>query len=219
VGVRVGDQRPEISSQTLSVSVLLSAISQRVRVGGAVVGGVWISHATRRRHSCGIRDRLSCGRADCASGFVGNLACNWHGNSVVDVVTAAGAEPGSAAALGGGVGDTGEGAREGIPNDRAADLAWPGVCHHYSTGVFCTRKGRCLAVSRRDFESGLKGDVVSIGGFVVCQVGIADPAGRSYTRSLVKTSSWRPSTKTAFSLSGSRVARSALFNSSSGIRA
>jgi len=113
----------------LAISTLSSgsevAISQRVRVGGAVIGGVRISHATRRRYRCCIGDRSTRRGADGAGSFVGNRTRRWHGHGVVDIAAAVGTEPGSAATLGGGIGDTGEVAWEDIVNDYAANFTRP----------------------------------------------------------------------------------------------
>src|SRR5947207_12001297 len=110
-------------------------MSQRVGIGGTVVRGIWISRARGGGYGCCVRNRTARGGTDYAGCLVGNLASRWHRNGIVNIAGAAGAEPGSPAALGGGMGHTGEGAREGIPNDRAADLARPGVCHYNGVGV------------------------------------------------------------------------------------
>ena len=156
---------------------LATAILQCVGVGGAVVGGIWIKHASGRGDSCCIRDRTGRGGADCAGGLVGDRACRWHRNGVVNIAAATGAEPGSPTVLGGGIGDAGEGAREGIANDRASDLARPSVCRHNRVGVFCAGNGRCLAIANGDLQVGLKGDGVGIGGTVVSKIGMLIPLG------------------------------------------
>src|SRR5437764_750061 len=120
---------------TLSLGSLKVAISERVGVGSAVVSGIWIRHATGRSDRSGVRDRTGRGGADGASSFVGDRACRWHRNGIVNIAAAAGGEPGRSATLGGGIGDTGEGAREAIANDRTADFARPDVRYHNSVGV------------------------------------------------------------------------------------
>jgi hypothetical protein len=67
------------------------AISQRVGVGSAVVGGIWIRQTAGRSNRRGIRDRTGCGGADSPGSLVGNLASNWHRDGVVNIAAAAGA--------------------------------------------------------------------------------------------------------------------------------
>src|SRR5947208_10350145 len=83
----------KVAIGNLSFGSTSSAISQRVGVDGAIVGSSWICHATRRGNSCRIGVRIGRGGTDRAGSFVGNLASYWHGNSIVDIAAAAGAEP------------------------------------------------------------------------------------------------------------------------------
>ena len=139
-----------IGSQLLGRAKRSSEISQCVGVGSAVVRGSWIGHATGRSDSCRIGDGTRRGSTDCAAGFVGNLACNWHDNGVVNIAGAAGAESGRSATLSGGVGHTSEGARKGIPDNGAADLTRPGITHRNRVGVLCAGQGRGFAIINRD---------------------------------------------------------------------
>ena len=72
--------------------------SQCVGVSGAVVGGIRIGNAARRRDGCRIGDRTGRGGTDRAGGFVGDRARRRHSNGITDIPTATCSEAGSAAA-------------------------------------------------------------------------------------------------------------------------
>ena len=105
--------------------VICLAISQRVGVGGAVVGGFRVRHTAGRSDRSLIGDRTRGGGTNCAGSFVGNGASSGHGDGVVNVAGPTGSEPGCSPGLGGGIGDTGEVAWEDIVNDYAANFTRP----------------------------------------------------------------------------------------------
>ena len=165
------------------------AISQRVGVGGAVICGIWISHPAGRGDSCCVRDRTGCGSADRAGSFVGNLTRRRHGNGIIDIATATGAEPGSTATLSGVISNASESAREAIVNGCADHLTWSSVCHHDGVGVLCAGSGSRLAIAHCDLEVGFEGNVVTIRRSVITRIGISDSVRRLYAGTDPRSSS------------------------------
>ena len=150
----------------MSVAVLLAVFGSVTPVGGG--------------HGCRIRDRTGRGGTDRAGSFVGDRARRWHGNSIVDIPTATRGEAGSAAALSGGIGYTGKGAREGIVDDRAADLTWADVRHDNRVGVLCPGNCRCLAIIHRHLKVAAYSNIVRVGRAVVGEVRVGNSARHSY---------------------------------------
>ena len=121
------------------VAFLTVAISQYIGIGGAVVGRIWISHASGSDYGCRVRDRTGRRSTDGAGSFIGNSAVNRHGDGIVNVTSSAGREPRSCATLTSGIRHAREDTREVITDHSTGYFTRPKIGHDDSVSILVYR--------------------------------------------------------------------------------
>src|SRR5438067_1103880 len=119
---------------------------QRVCIGCAVVGEVWVADSVRKSHGSGVREGSGSGRAELAFRTVGDLAPRRQYHRVVDVAGATGGKPRSAPDLSSCIAYVTEYAWETIRDRHAAYRAGSEVGHNDRVSVLRTCHDCCPRV-------------------------------------------------------------------------